>query len=52
VVEEDLWVKKGDKVDGFNGANNAIGMLILRFDEESRMETVLSSASDYVKIIA
>lgn len=32
VVEEDLWVKKGDKVLGFNAANNSIGTLILKFD--------------------
>lgn len=37
VVEEDLWVKPGDFVHGFEGANDAIGTLVLRFEEEKKM---------------
>ena len=32
VVEEDLWVKPGDFVHGFEAANDAIGTLVLRFE--------------------
>lgn len=38
VVEEDLWVKQGDRVEAFNGANNAIGTLVLRFEDKEQME--------------
>lgn len=44
VVETDLWVKPGDKVSGFKGANNAIGTLVVRFatagDLQHAMEDV------------
>ena len=32
VVEEDLWVKQGEHVHGFEAANDAIGTLVLRFE--------------------
>lgn len=34
VVEEDLWVKDGDKINSFKGANDAIGTLVLNLVEE------------------
>lgn len=37
VVETDLWVNSGDAVRGFKGANDAIGTLVLRFEEEKKM---------------
>lgn len=37
VVEKDLWVKKGDKVHAFNGANDAIGTLVLQFNSEDQL---------------
>lgn len=43
VVEEDLWVSKGDYVQSFIGANDAIGTLVLRFDSE---KTMMDSISD------
>ena len=51
VIEEDLWVKEGDKVSGFSGANEAIGTLVLRFDTRERMEEVLKDQEKYVKVI-
>lgn len=50
-IEEDLWVKKGDRVESFGAANDAIGTVVLRFDEEERMIEVLSNVSDYVKVV-
>lgn len=50
VVEEDLWVKKGDVVSRFNGANNAIGTLVLRFDTTQRLEQCLADTSAWLKI--
>lgn len=43
VVEEDLWVSKGDHVDSFIGANNAIGTLVLRFDSAEALQDALSN---------
>ncbi len=50
VVEEDLWVAKGDAVSKFNGANNAIGTLVLRFDSSKRLEQCLADISAWLKI--
>lgn len=50
VVEEDLWVAKGDVVSSFNGANNAIGTLVLRFDTPHRLEQCLADISAWLKI--
>lgn len=51
VVEEDLWVKKGEKVLGFNAANNAIGTLVLKFDTEEELELILADQRKYLNII-
>lgn len=51
VVEEDLWVKCGDEVCGFTGANEAIGTLVLRFDTREKMEEVLKNQEKYLKVI-
>lgn len=50
VVDTDLWVEKGDKVSGFNGANDAIGTLKMRFDKEQDMLHFISHVSQYVTI--
>ena len=50
VVDTDLWVEKGDKVSGFNGANDAIGTLKMRFEEEKDMLHFISHVSQYVTI--
>ncbi len=51
IVEKDLWVESGTKVNAFSAANLAIGMLILRFDNEKRMQEVMKDSSEFVKII-
>jgi len=51
VVEKDLWVKPGDKVEGFEGANNAIGTLVLRFDSAEVLERSITKQSEWLKII-
>ncbi len=38
VIEEDLWVTKGERVNSFEGANDAIGTLVLRFENRNVME--------------
>ena len=51
IVEKDLWVKQGDKVDGFEGANNAIGTLVLRFEDAGEMEKALGNQRKWIKVI-
>lgn len=51
VIESDLWVKPGDKVYGFSGANNAIGTLVLRFPTKEILEKAMSDISLWCKVI-
>ena len=51
VVEEDLWVKKGDKVESFEGANNAIGTLVMRFDSAKELEYAITHQSEWLHVI-
>lgn len=50
VVERDLWVQPGDAVEAFNGANNAIGTLILKFDTAAQLETALADQRSWLKV--
>lgn len=51
IVEKDMWVKQGDRVDGFSGANKAIGTLVLHFDNRFELEKTMSSSKELVKIV-
>ena len=51
VVEKDVWVTPGTAVDGFKGANNAIGTLVLKFESADEMESVISSPDSFVDVI-
>ncbi len=51
VIETDLWVKQGDMVKGFSGANNAIGTLVLRFPTKESLETAMADISSWCKVI-
>lgn len=51
VVEKDLWIDIGTHVGGFSAANEAIGSLVLKFDDRDTMEKVMASVSEYVNVI-
>ncbi len=51
IVEEDLWVVKGDKVEGFEGANNAIGTLVLNFNSADELEYAITHQREWLKVI-
>lgn len=51
IVEEDLWVKKGDKVDSFEGANNAIGTLVLKFQIAEELEKAITNQRSWLKVV-
>ena len=50
VIERDIWVERGDHVNAFNGANDTIGTLVLRFDCARDMEDMLVSQGDWLKV--
>ncbi len=50
IVEEDLWVSKGDYVNSFEGANNAIGTLVLKFEDREVMEKSICDIPSWLKV--
>ena len=51
VVEEDLWVKPGDYVHGFEAANDAIGTLVLRFENADDLEKAITNQGEWLKVV-
>ena len=51
IVEEDLWVENGDKVEGFEGANNAIGTLVLNFQTAEELEKAITNQRNWLKVV-
>lgn len=51
IVEKDLWVKPGDFVHGFEAANDAIGTLVLRFDNAQDLENAIINQSSWLKVV-
>lgn len=50
VKQIDLWVKKGDKVSAFRGANDAIGTIVLKFDTEKQMNDFCQRLDTLIRI--
>lgn len=51
VVEEDLWVNPGDFVHGFEAANDAIGTLVLRFENAADLEKAITNQGEWLKVV-
>lgn len=51
VYETDLWVTIGDQVRGFEGANDAIGTLVLRCDTEDQMLDLIKNQKEWLKVV-
>ena len=51
VIEKDLWVKEGYSVHSFEGANDAIGTLVLRFDNAEDLEKALLNQKEWLKVV-
>lgn len=49
-VEQDIWVKPGDRVGGFVGANEAIGTLVLRFDSRCQLLEALACQEKWLRV--
>jgi len=51
VVELDLWVKQGDTVSEFNGANDAIGTLILKYETQIQLEEMMKDQDSWLNVV-
>ena len=51
VVEKELRVAEGQKIEGFTGANDAIGTLFLKFNTRNELENNLRNINKHVKIV-
>lgn len=51
IVEEDLWVETGDKVESFEGANNATGTLVLKFQTAEDLEKAIVNQRSWLKVV-
>lgn len=51
VVEEDLWVNPGDFVHGFEAANDAIGTLVLKFENAEDLEKAITNQREWLKVV-
>lgn len=50
VQQIDLWVKEGDEVKAFIGANDSLGTLVLKFDTNEELEKILHNQKDYFQV--
>lgn len=51
LVQNDLWVRPGDGVAEFTGANQTIGTLVLKFNSHAQAEEYLAKSSDWHKVV-
>lgn len=52
VQEVDLWVKEGDAVYSFTGANNAIGTVIIKCSNRKELNHIFENVSNLFRILA
>ena len=50
-IETEIRVNKGNYIESFKGANNAIGTLFLHFDTREQMDRLLASQNDWLNIL-
>ena len=51
LVQNDLWVKPGDSIAEFTGANQTIGTLVLKFDSHEQAEESLARPETWHKVV-
>ena len=51
LVQNDLWVKPGDTVSEFTGANQTIGTLVLKFDSHKQAHAYLTHPETWMRVI-
>ena len=51
IHEIDLWVKSGDKISSFNGANSTIGTVICKFPSSSTQQALMADPSQHINVV-
>ena len=51
VRERDFWFKKGDSVNAFQSARDAIGTLVLRFETQEELEYAITHQQEWLHIV-
>lgn len=52
VIEKDFWFKRGDEVKEFQSARDAIGTLVVRFDDSEHLEYAITHQREWLKVVA
>jgi hypothetical protein len=50
VISEAIYPSKGDHVETFHGANNAIGSIFLKFADRRECNVKMANLSQYIKV--
>ena len=50
LIEEDVWVQPGDRVEAFSGASNAIGTLVMNWPTEEERDARMEDVSAWVQV--
>lgn len=50
-METDLWVEKGDLVESFDGANHAIGTLVVKFNSLDELNSAMNNIKTWCNVI-
>lgn len=50
LVEEDVWLEPGARVNSFSAANNTIGTMVLRAGTQQEIEEILNHQDQYIRI--
>lgn len=50
LIDTDVWVNPGDKINSFQSANNALGTLILKFDNQNDLDRNMNNINSWLKI--
>jgi len=50
LVEKEIRVARGETIRAFRGANDAIGTLLMRFDDSDQLEQALATQDEWIKI--
>lgn len=51
IIDIDLWVAEGEQVHKFTGANETIGMIVIRCQTQNELVEKIENISNYVKVI-
>lgn len=51
IVEHDIWVKPGDKVEKYLGSNHTLGTMILKFDSMAEMLEMVDNMEYDIRVV-